>query len=113
MIDPGLNCSGSAASTRWCVASPPTAPLEHHVHDELLASGARPRRAIAHGPDALTPSEPAHPDLMAKGSTSRNIAETLFLTLSPVEWHRRNIYRKLGVGSRDELREALGAVGAG
>lgn len=84
--------------------------LERHVHEELLASGARPRRPVIHGADALTPSEQRIASLMASGMTSRAIAESLYLTPSTVEWHRRNIYRKLDVGSRDGLREAMAAL---
>ncbi len=44
---------------------------------------------------------------MTQGMTSRQIAEQLYLTLSTVEWHRRNIYRKLDVNSRQTLKAAL------
>lgn len=81
--------------------------VERRAHEELLASGARPRRAVLQGADALTPSETRIASLMATGMTSRGIAEQLYLTMSTVEWHRRNIYRKLDVGSREELREAM------
>lgn len=81
--------------------------VKRRAHEELLASGARPRRPVLQGADALTPSEQRIASLMAEGKTSRNIAESLYLTLSTVEWHRRNIYRKLDVGSRDELKDAL------
>lgn len=60
-----------------------------------------------HGPDALTPSEHRVASLMATGMTSRAIAESLYLTPSTVEWHRRNIYRKLDVSTRDGLRDAM------
>lgn len=81
--------------------------LERLAHQELLAAGARPRRAVTHGPDSLTPSEHRIAALMAEGHTSRQIAEMLYLTMSTVEWHRRNIYRKLDISSRDALRAAM------
>ena len=81
--------------------------VEQQAHDELLASGARPRRAVLLGADALTPSEVRVASLMADGLTSRTIAESLYLTMSTIEWHRRNIYRKLSVSSREELRVAM------
>lgn len=86
--------------------------VERRAHEELLASGARPRRPVLQGADALTPSEARIASLMAKGLTSRNIAETLYLTMSTVEWHRRNIYRKLDVASREALRDAMTHAGA-
>jgi len=81
--------------------------LARRAHDELLATGARPRRAVIQGPDALTPSEHRIASLMADGLTSRQIAESLYLSISTVEWHRRNIYRKLDVSSRESLRAAM------
>ncbi|WP_198654597.1 ATP-binding protein [Nocardia aurea] len=81
--------------------------LERRAHEELLASGARPRRAVLQGVNALTPSEHRIASLMAKGASTRNIAESLYLTMSTVEWHRRNIYRKLGVATREGLRDAM------
>lgn len=81
--------------------------IEKRAHEELLAAGARPRRPVIQGPNALTPSEQRIADLMAQGMTSRQIAEQLYLTLSTVEWHRRNVYRKLDVNSRQALKAAL------
>jgi DNA-binding CsgD family transcriptional regulator len=81
--------------------------LERRAHQELLASGARPRRSVLQGVNALTPSEHRIASLMAKGMSTRNIAESLYLTMSTVEWHRRNIYRKLEVASREGLRDAM------
>ncbi|MET8427707.1 AAA family ATPase [Nocardia sp. NPDC004860] len=81
--------------------------LERRAHEELLASGARPRRSVLQGVNALTPSEHRIASLMAKGISTRNIAESLYLTMSTVEWHRRNIYRKLEVATREGLRDAM------
>ena len=46
--------------------------------------------------------------MAAGGASNRSIAESLFLTKNPVEWHLRNIYRKLGISARTELGGALG-----
>src|SRR5207249_4995228 len=54
--------------------------VERRAHDELLASGARPRRAAISGLDALTPSERRIAEMAAAGHSNRSIAETLFLT---------------------------------
>ena len=85
--------------------------LEQRVHAELLASGARPRRARSSGADALTPSERRVVELAVQGATNRAIAEILFLTKNTVEWHLRNAYRKLGVSSRERLIEVMAAAG--
>jgi DNA-binding NarL/FixJ family response regulator len=51
--------------------------------------------------------------LVATGATSREVGEQLFLSPRTVEAHLRNIYRKLGIRSRKELRDlpALGEPG--
>jgi ATP/maltotriose-dependent transcriptional regulator MalT len=82
--------------------------LEEQSHDELVASGARPRRPMSGGIDSLTPSELRVAKLAASGVTNRAIAETLFVTKNTVEWHLRHVFRKLDVTSRAELDAALG-----
>jgi non-specific serine/threonine protein kinase len=39
---------------------------------------------------------------IADGSSDREIAEVLFLSLNTIKWHNRQIYSKLGVGSRTQ-----------
>ena len=77
--------------------------LVEHVRGELHATGARPRRDAASGPEALTPSERRVADLAAGGDTNRDIAQVLFVTPKTVEVHLSNAYRKLGIRSRREL----------
>ena len=48
------------------------------------------------------------PGLAAEGLTNREIAQRQFVTIKAVQWHLRNVYRKLDVGSRGELPAALG-----
>jgi DNA-binding CsgD family transcriptional regulator len=79
------------------------------VREELLATGARPRRTALRGPAALTPSERRVCDLAAEGLTNRQIAQALFLTVSTVENHLRASYRKLDVERKDDLPAALAA----
>lgn len=76
---------------------------------ELAASGARPRRLVLTGLDALTPSERRVADLAAAGHTNREIAQSLFVTRKTVESHLRQTYMKLGIRSREELPEAMQA----
>ena len=40
---------------------------------------------------------------MAGGATNREAAAALFLSPKTIEFHLRNVYRKLGVRSRTEL----------
>ena len=77
--------------------------LADRARDELVASGARPRRPVTSGVDALTPGERRVAGMAAAGMSNREIAEDLFVTVKAVQWHLRNVYRKLGVSGRSEL----------
>jgi len=82
--------------------------LEEEILAELRAAGARPRRRRTTGAGALTRSERRVAELAAAGRQNKHIAAELFVTLDTVEFHLRNSYRKLGIGSRRALPDALG-----
>jgi DNA-binding CsgD family transcriptional regulator len=46
--------------------------------------------------------------LAGEGLTNREIAQRLFVSVKAVQWHLRNVYRKLDIASRGELPAALG-----
>jgi DNA-binding CsgD family transcriptional regulator len=81
--------------------------LEDEALTELRAAGARPRRPLTSGVGSLTPTERRVARLAASGHTNREIADTLFVTISTVEFHLRHAFRKLGIASRRQLVEAL------
>ena len=83
------------------------AALAQRAHDELEASGARPRRRAISGVEALTPSELRVATMAADGRSNREIAQALFLSVRTVENQLRHSYGKLGIGSRRELAGAL------
>jgi DNA-binding CsgD family transcriptional regulator len=60
------------------------------------------------GLESLTPSERRVAEVGAKGLTTRQIAEALFVTPKTVEFHLRHIYQKLDINSRGQLAEVLG-----
>ena len=91
------------ALARQCGA----AELEKRAHDELLATGARPRRTAVSGVQSLTPSERRVATMAAEGMTNREIAQALFVTEKTVEMHLGNAYRKLGISSRTRLADVL------
>jgi DNA-binding CsgD family transcriptional regulator len=84
-------------------------PLAERARDELLATGARPRRARFAGAEALTPSELRVAELAAAGLTNREIAQSLFVTAKTVGTHLGHIYSKLGLQGA-EAREQLAAA---
>jgi DNA-binding CsgD family transcriptional regulator len=81
--------------------------LARRAADELAASGARKTRLLLSGVESLTPSERRVADIAARGLTTRQIAESLFVTPKTVEFHLRHIYQKLDIGSRSELTARL------
>jgi DNA-binding NarL/FixJ family response regulator len=85
-------------------------PLVEHAEAELAATGARPRRLLLSGVESLTASEKRVAGFAAEGLSNKDIAQALFVTTKTVEVHLSNVYRKLGIGSRAELPQALGEV---
>jgi DNA-binding CsgD family transcriptional regulator len=83
--------------------------LYARARTELAASGARPRRdALLSGPASLTASERRIAGLAAAGQSNREIAQALFVTPKTVEYHLRNVYRKLDIEGRGDLGRMLG-----
>ena len=65
---------------------------------ELARIGGRAPSSLA-----LTPTEERVAALVARGSTNREVADALFVSVHTVEAHLKRIYRKLGIRSRTEL----------
>ncbi|HEX8204894.1 MAG TPA: helix-turn-helix transcriptional regulator, partial [Solirubrobacteraceae bacterium] len=86
--------------------------LTELAYEELLASGARPRRVATSGADSLTPSERRVAEMAARGLTNRDIAQSLFVTEKTVETHLGHVYGKLDLKSRTQLADAMGATAA-
>jgi DNA-binding CsgD family transcriptional regulator len=81
--------------------------LAQRAHQELLATGARPRRPARSGRDALTPTEARVAQMAADGHTTPEIAQALFVTPKTIETHLTHTYQKLNIHTRRELTHAL------
>jgi DNA-binding CsgD family transcriptional regulator len=81
--------------------------LSGRANDEIAATGARPRKVLQTGLDALTTSERRVGQLAAEGMTNKEIAQTLFVTIKTVEVHLSHAYRKLEISSRAQLQNAF------
>jgi DNA-binding CsgD family transcriptional regulator len=68
---------------------------------------SRPGKPVEAGIAALTARELELARLVVDRKTNPEIAAALFLSQKTVESHLRNIFRKLGVGSRVELARAV------
>jgi len=80
------------------------AAARHVRHDE--AQLRRLRQALA----LLSPREREVLDQLVRGQYNKNIADQLGITARTVEFHRANIFEKMGVGSAVELAHQLGRL---
>ncbi|GAA0623492.1 LuxR family transcriptional regulator [Kutzneria viridogrisea] len=76
--------------------------------EELRATGEVARSRSKHTYDRLTMQEMHVARQVAAGATSKEVATRLFLSPRTVDAHLRNIFRKLGVTSRRQLRDMPG-----
>ncbi|MET7880731.1 helix-turn-helix domain-containing protein [Micromonospora profundi] len=72
---------------------------------ELRATGEHPSTRSSQSTDELTAQELHVARLVATGATSREVGAQLFLSPRTIEAHLRNIFRKLGITSRRQLKE--------
>ena len=83
--------------------------VEREALDLLVAAGARPRRVRQTGAESLTAAELRVAEMAAEGMSNREVAQSLFVTQKTVETHLGRCYRKLGIGSRGQLKSRLHA----
>ena len=86
-------------------------PFIARVDRELAGTGLAPSRGpvfdAGHVP--LTPQELAVSRLVAAGRTNKEVARELVVSVKTVEYHLANLFAKLGITSRRELRSRLGS----
>lgn len=85
--------------------------IESRAREELEASGARPRRAVLTGLDALTASERRVARMASEGMANREIAQALFVSMSTVASHLVRTYEKLAIDGRHELATVFAGEG--
>lgn len=84
-------------------------PLHARISRLLERAGERARPCRGEAVALLTQAEQRVARLAARGLTNRQIAEQLSVTVKGVEWHLSRVYRKLGIGSREDLLPLIDA----
>lgn len=82
-------------------------PYRARVQADLERIGIHAAPADERSPLALTAREQDVASLVATGMTNKEVAAELYVSSKAVEYHLRNIFGKLGIGSRRELRARL------
>jgi DNA-binding CsgD family transcriptional regulator len=84
-------------------------PWSATARNELAATGVTARQRNDSTRYQMTPQELQVALLLASQQTTKQAAAALFLSPKTVEYHLRNIYRKLGCNTREELAGVLAA----
>ena len=79
-------------------------PFLDRIRADLDSAGVEVGLRVALPVGGLTERERDVVALVRQGYTNREVAETLFVSVKAVEYHMGNIFAKLGIRSRRELR---------
>jgi DNA-binding CsgD family transcriptional regulator len=82
-------------------------PYMRRVESDLNESGILEKSSSHQSTLSLTDRERDVAALVVKGMTNRQVAAELYVSSKAVEYHLRNIYGKLGVTSRGELKASF------
>ena len=74
---------------------------------ELVATGETVRKRTVETSKELTSQEAQIAKLVAEGLTNPEVGAALYISPRTVEWHLRNVFAKVGVANRRQLRTAV------
>jgi DNA-binding CsgD family transcriptional regulator len=107
---------GQLTAAHGLLAGLGAAPYLRRIEADLAAAGAAPSAQSApreaDSVAALTERERDVVTLACTGLTNREIAAELYVSQKAVEYHLGNVFGKLGISSRRELRGVLSAAAA-
>jgi DNA-binding CsgD family transcriptional regulator len=81
------------------------AAFTERARRELVATGEKIRKRAEPAAGSLTAQEMQIARLVRQGLSNPEIGTRLFLSPRTVEWHLRNVFGKVGVSSRRQLRD--------
>ena len=96
-------CLSKETQARDIISAIHLASRGMHVLPRSAAASGGVESIGIEGSDLLTPREAEVLELLQDGATNAQIAHQLSIGIETVRTHARNIYRKLGIGSRREL----------
>jgi DNA-binding CsgD family transcriptional regulator len=79
-------------------------PFLQRVDADLASAGIKAAPRGSRSPLDLTEREHDVVALVSKGMTNREVAAELYISAKAIDYHLGNIFRKLGISSRRELR---------
>ncbi len=96
-------CLSKETQARDIVSAIHLASRGMHVLPRSAAAASGAEISGIEGSDLLTPREAEVLERLQDGATNAQIAHQLSIGIETVRTHARNIYRKLGIGSRRDL----------
>ncbi|MEV6716296.1 LuxR C-terminal-related transcriptional regulator [Lentzea sp. NPDC051208] len=82
-------------------------PFKERCHDALATCGIPVALTIPTARDGLTEREREVSYLVSRGLTNTEIASKMFVTTKTVEYHLSNVYSRLGIANRRQLRDLI------
>jgi DNA-binding CsgD family transcriptional regulator len=95
VLDEAIAVFAACGSSLW----------RHQAEAERLVAGGRRKAAPGSRGEELTPQEYRIAELLSLGRTNREIGRTLVISPKTLATHLDHIYQKLGVSSREALRD--------
>ncbi len=86
------------------------APWAEHARGELRSTGEAAQKRVEAPTESLTAHELQVALAVAEGATNKEVAARLFVSPKTIDFHLRNIYRKLDIRSRTELARLIPAA---
>ena len=101
---------GQLVAARDCFSQLGARPFLEQCERELAACGVAAHKGPRDARAPFTPQESAVAQLVLRGLTNREVASEMVVSVNTVEYHLKNIYVKLGIGSRTQLMAQLGST---